>query len=255
MIEVLRLPLAVAAGICAFCGYILGTGPVSSVSALLLFAAVTAIAAGTMPLNDLVDLRADKVNRPERPIPSGRVKPWQAVTLFLVLSVAGVGAAAFVNRPLAVAAASLLVVATLYNLYGKRLGLAGNAMVSLCVGSTFTVGALARSWPPGGVPVAMSAVTVLVSLALETAGDIHDAAGDRESGNRSFTVTHGVRAATALYITLCALVALLACALPLLLDPGRLFSSLLSPVAWGFWPRPCGSQPLLDLRTARRADG
>lgn len=236
MIEILRVPLAVAAGICTLCGYILAAGGLADgTAALLLFVAVMTIASGTMPINDLIDRDADLVNRPDRPIPSGRVKPWQAVALSVVLSAIGVACAFAVGRAVGFAALGLVVLATFYNLRGKKLGIAGNTMVSLCVSSTFSVGALARGWPPHGLPLTLTAVAFLASLALETAGDIHDAAGDRENGSRSFAVTRGSRAAAMLYVALCLIVSTFSVALPLLLPPTeRMILSVTAPTGVAF---------------------
>ncbi|RIQ12958.1 UbiA family prenyltransferase, partial [Jiangella rhizosphaerae] len=47
-----------------------------------------------MALNDYADRDLDRLERPERPIPSGRVKPGEALALAAGLTAAGVGLAA-----------------------------------------------------------------------------------------------------------------------------------------------------------------
>ncbi len=49
-------------------------------------------------LNDLFDLATDRRERPNRPLPSGRIAPWQAMLAAIVLLVAGVWLLRSVNR-------------------------------------------------------------------------------------------------------------------------------------------------------------
>ena len=52
-----------------------------------------------MAANDWADRRLDAVERPERPIPSGRVAPAAALGLAAGLTAAGLGLAAAAGRP------------------------------------------------------------------------------------------------------------------------------------------------------------
>jgi 4-hydroxybenzoate polyprenyltransferase len=83
-----------------------------------------------MALNDYADRDLDATERPERPIPSGRVTPSTALGLSAALTVAGVGAAAAVGgRRSAVVAAALATSVWGYDLSAKSgpLGAAGMA--------------------------------------------------------------------------------------------------------------------------------
>ena len=51
------------------------------------------ITGSSMVSNDYWDLAVDRVNNPDRPIPSGRVKPREAIALTIILSAIGLGAA------------------------------------------------------------------------------------------------------------------------------------------------------------------
>jgi hypothetical protein len=91
--ELVRLPAAltvpgdVLAGWCA-------AGRPRGRAALALPVASTCLYWAGMALNDYADRDVDRVERPERPIPSGRVTPRQALTLASGLTAGGLAAAA-----------------------------------------------------------------------------------------------------------------------------------------------------------------
>jgi UbiA prenyltransferase family len=84
-----------------------------------------------MALNDYADRDVDAVERPERPIPSGRVLPRQALALAAGLTAAGVGAAAAAGgrRALRVAV-PLAATVWAYDLVIKRTALGPVAMAT-----------------------------------------------------------------------------------------------------------------------------
>lgn len=76
----------------------------------------------------------------------------------------------------------------LYNLFGKKLGILGNMMVSLCVASTVLLGYMALSHVVSASLLRFVLIVFTSSLVLELSGDIQDAAGDARSGSRSLAV-------------------------------------------------------------------
>ncbi|MET8550879.1 SCO3242 family prenyltransferase [Micromonospora zamorensis] len=94
-----------------------------------------------MAANDWADRRLDAVERPERPIPSGRVTPAAAVGLAAGLTAAGVGLAAAVGGRRAVALAVPLA-ATIwgYDLLAKNTA-AAPAVMAACRGLDVLLGA------------------------------------------------------------------------------------------------------------------
>ncbi|MEV4121919.1 SCO3242 family prenyltransferase [Micromonospora sp. NPDC049645] len=94
-----------------------------------------------MAANDWADRRLDAVERPERPIPSGRVTPAAAVGLAAGLTAAGVGLAAAVGGRRA-AALAVPLAATIwgYDLMAKNTA-AGPAVMAACRGLDVLLGA------------------------------------------------------------------------------------------------------------------
>ncbi|MBQ1020897.1 UbiA family prenyltransferase [Micromonospora sp. D93] len=94
-----------------------------------------------MAANDWADRRLDAEERPERPIPSGRVSPAAAVGLAAGLTAAGVGLAAAVGGRRA-AALAVPLAATIwgYDLLAKNTA-AGPAVMAACRGLDVLLGA------------------------------------------------------------------------------------------------------------------
>ncbi|MER7892397.1 SCO3242 family prenyltransferase [Micromonospora sp. NPDC094482] len=104
-----------------------------------------------MAANDWADRRLDAVERPERPIPSGRVHPGAAVGLAAGLTAAGLGLAAAAGGRRATAVAVPLAVAVWgYDLRAKNTA-AGPAVMAACRGLDVLLGAaggrLSRALP------------------------------------------------------------------------------------------------------------
>ncbi|MEH0823513.1 MULTISPECIES: SCO3242 family prenyltransferase [unclassified Micromonospora] len=126
-----------------------------------------------MAANDWADRRLDAVERPERPIPSGRVAPGAAVGLAAGLTAAGLGLAALVGGRRATAVAVPLA-ATIwgYDLAAKNTA-AGPAVMAACRGLDVLLGATgghpARALP-AALTVAAHTFTVTALSRREVAG-------------------------------------------------------------------------------------
>ncbi|MET8281866.1 SCO3242 family prenyltransferase [Micromonospora sp. NPDC005174] len=94
-----------------------------------------------MAANDWADRRLDAVERPERPIPSGRITPTAALGLAAGLTAAGVGLAAVVGGRRAAALAVPLAASIWgYDLLAKNTA-AGPAVMAACRGLDVLLGA------------------------------------------------------------------------------------------------------------------
>lgn len=106
--------------------------------ALAAVASVCAYAFGLV-LNDVLDARKDRARAPHRPIPSGRISPGAAVLLGSVLAAAALAAGAAGGATPVVA--SVLALALLYDAGAKRIPVVGDAIMGLCRGGNFLLGA------------------------------------------------------------------------------------------------------------------
>jgi geranylgeranylglycerol-phosphate geranylgeranyltransferase len=162
---------------------------------LLAAASATALGAAANAHNDVCDLEIDRVNRPDRPLPSGALSVPAARTVWAALTTLGVGLAALLSPlHLAVAAVSAVLLAA-YNADLKRRPLVGNLAVSVVIGLALPFGG-AAVWATGTgkmAPVALGAAFAFGStLAREVAKDIEDTEGDSTGGAVTLPVRFGV---------------------------------------------------------------
>lgn len=114
-----------------------------------LVAASAALYWAGMAANDWADRELDAEERPERPIPEGRVAPGTALALAVGLTATGVAAAAWVGgRPAAAVAVPLAGAVWTYDLAAKGTP-AGPAVMAAC--RTLNVLLGASPGPPGGL--------------------------------------------------------------------------------------------------------
>ncbi|MFI6597706.1 SCO3242 family prenyltransferase [Nonomuraea sp. NPDC050536] len=119
-----------------------------------------------MAANDWADRHLDAVERPERPIPSGRVSPNAALGTAAALTVIGIAAARLAGGRRALAVAAPLAVAVWsYDLAAKGTP-AGPLTMALCRGLDVLLGASPGSSSKAAMP---SALTIAVHTYLLTA--------------------------------------------------------------------------------------
>ncbi|MEU6074679.1 SCO3242 family prenyltransferase [Micromonospora sp. NPDC047074] len=126
-----------------------------------------------MAANDWADRRLDAVERPERPIPSGRVTPGAALGLAAGLTAAGVTLAAVAGgRRAAAVAVPLAATVWGYDLVAKNTP-AGPAVMAACRGLDVLLGATGGRLPgalPAAVTVAAHTWTVTALSRREVTG-------------------------------------------------------------------------------------
>jgi geranylgeranylglycerol-phosphate geranylgeranyltransferase len=140
------------------------------------------LCAAAMVINDYYDRNIDAINEPRRPIPSGTVKTSEALAFVVALSVSGFIFAFLVSvLCLVVAAASLIITAT-YITVGKRSGLPGNFLVSVCVAIPFIYGSITAVGFVGLNVVLFASMAFLSNTGREITKGIVDVKGDSSEG-------------------------------------------------------------------------
>jgi 4-hydroxybenzoate polyprenyltransferase len=125
-----------------------------------------------MALNDWADRAVDAVERPERPIPSGRISPANALTAAGLLSVTGLGiAAAAGGRDTLRVAVPLAAAIWAYDTKLKNTA-AGPAAMALCRGLDVLLGAGGARWRSALAPAAVLAAHTY-GVTTVSRGEVH----------------------------------------------------------------------------------
>lgn len=95
---------------------------------------------GGVVLNDVFDAELDKIERPERPIPSGLIKKTHAASFGISLLLLGIACAAYSNAISAVVAASIAAAAITYDKWLKHHSFFGPLNMGICRGLNLLLG-------------------------------------------------------------------------------------------------------------------
>ena len=114
-------------------------------------------------LNDIVDIEVDRVERPDRPLPSGEITVPQARMAAIAMALSGLNLALVAGRPALYVAAVLAGLIVIYNGVLKGRPVVGVAAMGLCRGASLLLGAVAAM--PGTVAGAAPALVAAAGLA------------------------------------------------------------------------------------------
>lgn len=148
-----------------------------------------------MAVNDYYDREIDLINEPRRPIPSGLVKPYEAVYYASILGFIGLTAALLTNITCFIVAVISYLISLGYVTEGKRTGFPGNLMVSTCIAVPFLYGALAIGAEVEPILLVFMAMVFLSNTGREVTKGIVDVVGDRSRGVKTLAFTMGERTA------------------------------------------------------------
>ena len=192
LLRLFRFELPFAAGVCVVLGEILALGRIPPAYELALgFLSFFFISATALILNDYFDLETDRINAPQRPLPSGMVTKRDVLVLSIVVALLGFLASALISLTALLVAFVVWVAGVLYNWRFKRTGFLGNLIVSFSVGMTFIFGGIAVGNLNNTVVWWFGVIAMLIDLGEEIAADAMDIEGDRLAGSRSLAITLG----------------------------------------------------------------
>lgn len=192
IIQLLRVDLSFAAGISVLVGEIVATGGIPFIYQIISgFAVGFFISTSVLILNDYFDIETDKINVPTRPLPSGMVKPSEAILLSVSTALTGLLAAFFIGYIALIVAIILWITGFLYNWRYKKTGLPGNLMVSSSVAFTFILGGITVGNPWNPVVWCFSIIAFFIDLGEEIASDALDMQGDKKINSKSIAISRG----------------------------------------------------------------
>ena len=145
---------------------------------------------GANTLNDYLDYKIDKINRPDRPITSGRILRKHALIVSILAFIIGTIIALQLNtnsQLVSIGISLPLVIA--YNIKLKKLPLIGNIVVAIVLALSFIYAGLAFS---NLSPLILPAVLAFgLTLIRELVKDMADIIGDKSVGLKTFPIIFG----------------------------------------------------------------
>lgn len=199
--ELLRPANCIMIGFAVLVGFFVSKPPQpNAVQAALGFMTGFLISAYSMCVNDIYDVDVDKVNRPDRPIPSGRISQQSATRVSVAVLVGGVAASVLSLNPVAAAVALVYVfLSWLYSSRAKQTGLPGNLIVASSLAIPFVYGGVVAGGDLTGSLLLMMALTAFFSgVGREVVKAMADVEGDAKRGVNSVARTRGLK--TAAYV-------------------------------------------------------
>jgi geranylgeranylglycerol-phosphate geranylgeranyltransferase len=181
-------------------GYVAGTGEWEKVA---MAAVVTFLVTGAgNSWNDYLDVEIDKINQPQRVLPSGQVSPRAAWILSVVLTVIALIIAAFINPAAFIVAFLASAILFVYSWKLKSTVLMGNATVAAISALSVIFGGIAAgNVRPTLILAAIVGVAILGREVLKTLADYE---GDLQERVRTVATTWGRRRARIVFYLLAA---------------------------------------------------
>lgn len=155
---------------------------------LAALAASFVLASGNV-INDIKDVEVDKINRPERPIPSGKITRTNAYTLYIVLVLISFFISFLLNEIASIIILLSMVLLYVYSNYLKQIPLLGNITVSFLTGLVFIYGGVVVANPTAAIIPAVFAF--LVNFIRELIKDMQDIEGDKKANVVTFPIKYG----------------------------------------------------------------
>lgn len=153
------------------------------------------LTAASMTINDYFDREIDAINEPNRPIPSGLIKPKEALIFAFLLTAIGFMFAYLTCMfcfAIAIIAWTMFVI---YTTFGKRSGLPGNFLVSACVTIPFIYGSVAAINKIELNVLIFVSIVFLSNTGREITKGIVDVQGDKAQNIKTLAVRYGEKTA------------------------------------------------------------
>ncbi len=149
------------------------------------------ITAGANIINDIFDLEIDRINKPQRPLPDGRLTKREAFAAFFAFYGVALVLAVFCSTAMLIVAGVIALLLTFYSTSLKRTVLWGNLTVSLASGAAFIYGAMAvGDWQTGIIPAVFA---FFFHFGREVVKDLQDVEGDLKHQSLTFAARYEVK--------------------------------------------------------------
>lgn len=173
-----------------------GSFPPLKIATLALFIPMTGWTAG-LYLSDFFDRKLDAIQKPHRPIPSGRIKPNEALAIGAIFAITGFILSFFLSLNNVVLVFIVAALVFSYAKLSKSRGLLGNLNRGLVTVAAYFFGVFSINIQINSIPIYIW-LLALVFLFHDTnsnlVGAIRDMEGDKKGGYITFPVKYGLQA-------------------------------------------------------------
>ena len=152
-------------------------------------------------INDVFDYKIDEINKPNRPIPSGRISLKNARNYSYVLFAIGIVLSFVIDYLInsiwpSVIVVPAVVIMYLYARNLKAMPLVGNITVAVLTGFCFVIAGTVISCATSSLKILFVSIylglfAVFMTLAREIVKDMEDIEGDKLEGARTFPILYG----------------------------------------------------------------
>lgn len=195
-LRLMRIPNDCVIGLAVLVGEVIEKGmSLSLLQVLLGFLSGFLTSASIMVLNDVVDIKIDKINAPKRPLPQGIVTIKAAKLFSIVLFLLAISFSLVLPILNVIIVILFWGLGILYNLYFKKVGLVGNTIVSLSVAIPFIYGGIAVSNKLSLLIILFSLMAFLTNMGREIIKGIADIKGDKFGKVNTLAVKFGPKSA------------------------------------------------------------
>ena len=161
-------------------------------SALILIAVFLITAAGNA-INDYFDVEIDAINKPNRPIPSGKINRTHALYFSIVLFIIGTIIAFYIHIICGLIALFNSILLIYYGKTLKQKALIGNIVVGYLTGATVLFGGAVFGIKGMEVLIVLFLLAMFATIAREIVKDIEDIKGDKKQGLKTLPIKIGVK--------------------------------------------------------------
>ncbi len=163
-------------------------------------------------INDVFDYKIDEINKPNRPIPSGRISLKNARNYSYVLFGIGIILSLIISYLInsiwpAVIVIPAVIIMYFYARNLKAMPLIGNITVAILTGFCFVIAGTVISCATSSLKILFISIylglfAVFMTLAREIVKDMEDIEGDKLEGARTFPILYGKRISSIIAIVL-----------------------------------------------------
>ena len=196
-LETWRLYTVIWCGLASLVGSCItyGSFPPLKIALLALFIPMMGWIAG-LYLSDYLDRKLDAIQKPHRPIPSGRIKPFEALATGAIFAITGFLLCFLLNLKNVVLVFVVAALVFSYAKISKSRGILGNINRGLVTVAAYFFGVFSTNYSVQELPIyiwALSIVFLFHDTNSNLVGAIRDAEGDKKGGYITIPVKYGVK--------------------------------------------------------------